>query len=57
MTQTSMALALAGFSFLLTVIWGAPLVRILRHFKLGKVIRVEGPNGISARWALPRWAA
>jgi len=44
MTQTSMALALAAFSFMLTVIWGAPLVRILRHFKIGKVIRVEGPE-------------
>ncbi len=44
MTQTSMALALAGFSFMLTVIWGAPLVRVLRYFKVGKVIRVEGPE-------------
>jgi phospho-N-acetylmuramoyl-pentapeptide-transferase len=44
MTQASMALALAGFSFMLTVIWGPPLLRILRHFKVGKAIRVEGPE-------------
>lgn len=44
MTQTSMALALAGFSFMLTVIWGPPLLRILRHFKVGKAIRVDGPE-------------
>lgn len=44
MTQTSMALALAGFSFMMTVIWGTPLLRILRHFKIGKLIRVEGPQ-------------
>jgi phospho-N-acetylmuramoyl-pentapeptide-transferase len=36
--------ALAGFSFMLTVIWGPPLLRILRYFKVGKAIRVEGPE-------------
>jgi phospho-N-acetylmuramoyl-pentapeptide-transferase len=44
MTQSSMALALAGFSFILTVIWGGPLLRILRHFKIGDLIRMEGPQ-------------
>ena len=44
MTQTSMALALAGLSFMMTVIWGTPLLRILRHFEIGKIIRVEGPE-------------
>ena len=44
MTQASMALALAGFSFMLTVIWGPPLLRVLRHFRVGKAIRVEGPE-------------
>ena len=31
MSNTSMALALSAFSFLLTVIWGPPLLRVLRH--------------------------
>ena len=44
MTQTSMTLALAGFSFLLTVIWGHPLLRVLLRFKIGETIRVEGPE-------------
>ena len=44
MTQASLALGLAGFSFMLTVIWGPPLLRVLRHFKVGKTIRVEGPE-------------
>lgn len=44
MTQTSMALALSGFSFLLTVIWGEPLLRILRRLKIGERIRVDGPE-------------
>lgn len=44
MTQTSMALALSGFSFLLTVIWGSPLLRVLELLKIGERIRVDGPD-------------
>jgi phospho-N-acetylmuramoyl-pentapeptide-transferase len=44
MNETPIALALSGLSFMMTVIWGGPLLRILRHFKIGKLIRVEGPN-------------
>jgi phospho-N-acetylmuramoyl-pentapeptide-transferase len=44
MTSSSVALALAGFSFMLTVIWGEPLLRVLRHYKVGDMIRVEGPQ-------------
>lgn len=44
MMQSSMAVALAGFSFMLTVIWGPPLIRVLRYLKIGKAIRVEGPE-------------
>lgn len=53
MTQTSMALALAGFSFMLTVIWGSPLIRILRYFKVGETIRVEGPERHFAKLGTP----
>jgi phospho-N-acetylmuramoyl-pentapeptide-transferase len=44
MTQTSMALALAGFSFIMTVIWGTPFLRILRSLRIGETIRIEGPE-------------
>ncbi|MCC6956329.1 MAG: phospho-N-acetylmuramoyl-pentapeptide-transferase, partial [Anaerolineales bacterium] len=44
MNQSSMAVALAGFSFMMTVIWGPPLLRVLRYFKVGKAIRVDGPE-------------
>ncbi len=44
MSQAPMTLALAGVSFLLTVIWGPPFLRILRHYKAGKAIRVDGPQ-------------
>ncbi|MFZ2098087.1 MAG: phospho-N-acetylmuramoyl-pentapeptide-transferase [Anaerolineales bacterium] len=44
MRESSFALALAGFSFMLTVIWGEPLLRILRYLKIGESIRVDGPQ-------------
>jgi phospho-N-acetylmuramoyl-pentapeptide-transferase len=39
-----MALAMAGLSFMLTVIWGEPLLRVLRHLKIGETIRLDGPQ-------------
>lgn len=44
MSEAAMALSLAGVSFLLTVIWGGPLIRILHMLKVGKQIRIEGPQ-------------
>ncbi len=44
MKDSTLALSLAGLSFMLTVIWGGPLLRVLRYFKIGKLIRVEGPD-------------
>lgn len=38
------ALVLAGISFVLTVIWGGPLIRILRRLRVGDSIRVEAPE-------------
>ncbi len=44
MSQIAMALTLSGITFLLTVIWGAPIIRILRLLRIGKQIRIEGPR-------------
>jgi phospho-N-acetylmuramoyl-pentapeptide-transferase len=44
MKEATLSMSLATLSFILTVIWGAPLLRVLRHYKIGKVIRVEGPD-------------
>jgi phospho-N-acetylmuramoyl-pentapeptide-transferase len=44
MSHTALVLGLAMFSFVMTVIWGTPLLRVLRHFKVGKIIRVEEPD-------------
>ncbi len=43
MRQISLAIGLAGVSFLFAVIWGPPLLRVLKHFNIGETIRVEGP--------------
>ena len=44
MRHSALVLGLAMFSFVMTVIWGMPLLRMLRHFKVGKIIRVEEPD-------------
>jgi phospho-N-acetylmuramoyl-pentapeptide-transferase len=53
MKHTALVLGLAMFSFIMTVIWGTPLLRVLRHFKIGKVIRVEEPGHHSIKMGTP----
>lgn len=53
MTQIALAIGLAGVSFLLTVIWGPPLLRVLRHFNIGETIRVEGPERHFSKFGTP----
>jgi phospho-N-acetylmuramoyl-pentapeptide-transferase len=47
------ALALASVSFLLTVIWGQPLINLLRRKGIGKKIRIEGPNTHQTKMGTP----
>ena len=44
MSHNALVLGLAMLSFIMTVIWGTPLLRVLRHYRVGKVIRVEEPD-------------
>ena len=44
MRETSLSLALSFLAFIMTVIWGSPLIKLLRFFKVGKIIREEGPG-------------
>jgi phospho-N-acetylmuramoyl-pentapeptide-transferase len=53
MRDTSLAIALSALAFLLAIIWGNPLLRILRHFKLGKVIRMDGPASHISKMGTP----
>ena len=38
------SLFLGGLAFLLAVVWGQPLIRVLRIKRIGKQIRIEGPQ-------------
>lgn len=44
MKESSVALALSGLSFIMAVIWGGPLIKLLRYFKVGKLIHEEEPG-------------
>jgi phospho-N-acetylmuramoyl-pentapeptide-transferase len=44
MRESSFALAMAGLSFMVTVIWGQPLLRVLQYLKIGESIRMDGPQ-------------
>jgi phospho-N-acetylmuramoyl-pentapeptide-transferase len=47
------ALTLGGITFLLAVIWGSPLVEIMRRLRLGKQIRIEGPQTHISKMGTP----
>lgn len=47
------ALALATVSFLLAVVWGRPLINLLRRRHIGKLIRIEGPSGHQTKMGTP----
>lgn len=47
------ALSLASISFLLTVVWGRPLINLLRRRRIGKQIRIEGPNSHQTKLGTP----
>ena len=51
--NNAFVLGLAMFSFAMTVIWGTPLLRVLRHFRIGKVIRVEEPGHHNVKMGTP----
>ncbi len=53
MRQIALSLSLAGLSFVMTAIWGGPLLRILRHYKIGKIIRVEEPGSHGVKMGTP----
>jgi phospho-N-acetylmuramoyl-pentapeptide-transferase len=53
MGEVPMALSLGAIAFAITVIWGEPLLRILRHLGVGKRIRVEGPRSHQMKMGTP----
>jgi phospho-N-acetylmuramoyl-pentapeptide-transferase len=51
--QVPLALSLGAIAFVLTVIWGAPFLRVLRYLGVGKQIRVEGPRSHQTKLGTP----
>ncbi len=47
------ALVLSSISFLMVVFWGAPYISLLKHWKIGKHIRVDGPHGHYSKMGTP----
>jgi phospho-N-acetylmuramoyl-pentapeptide-transferase len=47
------SLTLGTISFLLAVIWGRPLINLLRRLKIGKGIRIEGPSTHRVKMGTP----
>jgi phospho-N-acetylmuramoyl-pentapeptide-transferase len=47
------ALALGTVSFVIAVIWGPPLIRLLRKWRIGKQIRVELPTNHQTKMGTP----
>ena len=39
-----MRLTLGAVSFIIAVIWGKPLIALLKRWRMGKQIRIEGPE-------------
>ena len=48
-----LALTLAGATFLMAVIWGTPLIELMRRLGLGKNIRIDGPATHAAKMGTP----
>lgn len=44
MENSPLAIAISGLSFIMTVIWGEPLIRLLKAWRVGKIIREDGPD-------------
>lgn len=47
------ALAMGTVSFILAVIWGPPLIKLLRRWRVGKQIRVELPSAHRTKMGTP----
>ncbi len=47
------ALILASISFIMAVFWGRPYLNLLRKWRIGKRIRIDGPNGHLTKLGTP----
>lgn len=47
------SLTLGTISFLLAVFWGSPLIKLLKRYRIGKQIRVDGPSSHMVKMGTP----
>lgn len=47
------SLFLGTITFLLAVIWGVPLINLLKKYKMGKRIRIDGPHSHQTKMGTP----
>ena len=53
MENNAVAIAISGLSFMMTVIWGDPLIRLLKTWRIGKIIREDVPDQHSGKTGTP----
>jgi len=53
MENTSVAIAISGLSFMMTIIWGDPLIRLFKAWHMGKIVREDGPDQHSTKTGTP----
>ena len=51
--DSPLAIAISGLSFIMTIIWGEPLIRLLTAWDIGKIVRVDGPDQHSKKTGTP----
>lgn len=49
----AISLTLGTISFLLAVFWGGPLIKLLKRYRIGKQIRVDGPSSHMVKMGTP----
>ncbi len=47
------ALTLGTVSFLIAVVWGSPLISLLKKYRIGKQIRIDGPSSHQVKTGTP----
>lgn len=53
MQGVSLAIAISGIAFFLSVIWGDPFIRLLKQLNIGKIIRMDVPASHMAKMNTP----
>ncbi len=53
MNNTSSTIEVSLLGFMMTVIWGSPLIRLLHKLRIGKLVRADGPDSHFSKIGTP----